>query len=152
MSSSSLNDHERVGIVRWANVVGLDACEPPVGVGGVKRLPDSVSKVCRARNRRKENVNDARSFALLVAAGSRHDVGHVFGVGVRLVVLRARDACLVHLLGDGIVRNVSVVVVDLFKEEKERRHGGVSNDDREGGREEGGEGGEAIAPLAKWPK
>jgi hypothetical protein len=63
-------------------------------------------------------------------------------------VLRSRDACLVHLLGDGIVRNVSVVVVDLFKKEKERRHGGVSNND---GRE--GKRGEAIAaPLAKWPK
>ena len=84
---------------------------------------------------------------LMITRRTCHNDDHVLGVGVRLVVLRSRDACLVHLLGDGIVRNVSVVVVDLFKEEKERRHGGVSNDDREGGR------GEAIvAPLAKWPK
>lgn len=118
MSSSSLNDHERVGVVGRANVVRLDACESPVGVGGVEGFPDSISKICRARNRRKENVNDARSFALLITASSRHDVGHILGVSVRLVVLRSRDACLIHLLGDSIVRNVSVVVVDLLKEEK----------------------------------
>ena len=118
MSSSSLNDHERVGVVGRANVVRLDACESPVCVGGVEGFPDSIPKICRACNRRKENVNDARSFALLITAGSRHDVGHILGVSVRLVVLRSRDACLIHLLGDGIVRNVSVIVVDLLKEER----------------------------------
>jgi hypothetical protein len=58
---------------------------------------------------------------------------------------------LIHLLGYCIIRKVSVVIVDLFKEEMESCRGGVSNDESEVGGGGGEGGGEAIAPLAEWP-
>jgi len=64
-------------------------------------------------------------------------------------VLGPRYASLIHLLGYCIIRKVSVVIVDLFKEEMESCRGGVSNYENV---ESEGEGGEAIAPSAKWPK